>query len=38
MPRRWFDEMENGPGVGRDYLVSVARQLAELDLRSVGAA
>jgi ADP-ribosylglycohydrolase len=35
MPRRWFDQMENDPGVGRDYLVSVARQLAKLDLRSV---
>jgi hypothetical protein len=27
--------MENAPGIGRDYLVGVARQLAKLDLRSV---
>jgi poly(ADP-ribose) glycohydrolase ARH3 len=37
MPCRWFDQMENAPGVGRDYLVGVARQLAKLDLRSVSA-
>jgi poly(ADP-ribose) glycohydrolase ARH3 len=35
MPSRWFDQIENEPGVGRDYLVGVARQLARLDLRSV---
>jgi hypothetical protein len=35
MPCRWFDQMENAPGVGRDYLVGVARQLARLDLCSV---
>jgi poly(ADP-ribose) glycohydrolase ARH3 len=34
MPCRWFDQMENAPGVGRDYLIGVARQLATLDLRS----
>jgi poly(ADP-ribose) glycohydrolase ARH3 len=32
MPRRWFDPMENQPGIGRDYLIEVARQLARLDL------
>jgi poly(ADP-ribose) glycohydrolase ARH3 len=37
IPRRWFDPMENQPGVGRDYLISLARRLAELDLRSVTA-
>ena len=37
IPPRWFDQMENERGVGRDYLVSVARQLAKLDLRSVAA-
>ena len=35
MPFRWFDQMENSPGVGRDYLIAAARQLAKLDLRSV---
>jgi len=37
IPRRWFDQMENHPGVGRDYLIGVARQLAKLDLRFVAA-
>src|SRR6266849_10697169 len=31
MPRRWFDQLENQPGVGRDYLINVARRLAKLD-------
>jgi ADP-ribosylglycohydrolase len=35
MPCRWFDQMENAPGIGRDYMIDVARQLARLDLRSV---
>jgi poly(ADP-ribose) glycohydrolase ARH3 len=35
IPRRWFDPMENQPGVGRDYLIGVAQELAKLDLRSV---
>jgi ADP-ribosylglycohydrolase len=35
LPRRWFDLMENGPGVGRDYLIDLARRLAKLDLYSV---
>jgi poly(ADP-ribose) glycohydrolase ARH3 len=35
MPCRWFDQMENAPGVGRDYLIGVARQLAKLDLSIV---
>jgi poly(ADP-ribose) glycohydrolase ARH3 len=35
IPRRWFDAMENQPGVGRDYLIGVAQDLAKLDLRSV---
>jgi hypothetical protein len=34
IPRRWFDPMENEPGIGRDYLIGVARALARLDLRS----
>jgi poly(ADP-ribose) glycohydrolase ARH3 len=35
MPCRWFDQMENGPGVGRDFLIGVAGQLAKLDLRAL---
>jgi poly(ADP-ribose) glycohydrolase ARH3 len=35
IPRRWFDQMENQPGIGRDYLIGVAQELAKLDLRSV---
>jgi poly(ADP-ribose) glycohydrolase ARH3 len=35
VPRRWFDQMENQPEIGRDYLINVARHLAELDLRSL---
>jgi poly(ADP-ribose) glycohydrolase ARH3 len=35
LPRRWFDSLENQPGVGRDYLIGVARRLAKLDLCSV---
>jgi poly(ADP-ribose) glycohydrolase ARH3 len=35
LPRRWFDPLENQPGIGRDYLIGLARQLAKLDLRSV---
>jgi poly(ADP-ribose) glycohydrolase ARH3 len=31
LPRRWFDNIENRPGIGRDYLIGVARQLAKLD-------
>jgi ADP-ribosylglycohydrolase len=37
IPRRWFDQMENQPEVGRDYLIRLARQLAKLDLRTLGA-
>ena len=35
IPRRWFEQIENQPGVGRDYLIAVARQLAQLNLSSV---
>ena len=35
LPRRWFEQMENQPDVGRDHLIGVAQRLAELDLRSV---
>jgi hypothetical protein len=35
LPRRWFDPLENQPGVGRDYLIGLARRLAKLDRRSV---
>jgi poly(ADP-ribose) glycohydrolase ARH3 len=37
LPRRWFEQMENQPNVGRDYLIGVAQRLAELDLRSLAA-
>jgi len=33
LPRRWYDMIENRPGIGRDHLVGLARQLATLDLR-----
>jgi poly(ADP-ribose) glycohydrolase ARH3 len=36
-PRRWYDPMENEPGIGRDHLIEVARRLAALDLRTVAA-
>lgn len=36
-PLRWFDPLENRPGVGRDHLVELARGLARLDLRKAGA-
>ncbi len=34
IPLRWYENMENGAGVGRDHLVQTARQLARLDLRA----
>lgn len=36
-PRRWYDQMENQPAVGRDYLIGLARRLSGLDLHAVGA-
>jgi poly(ADP-ribose) glycohydrolase ARH3 len=36
-PQRWYNDMENEPGIGRDYVIEVARQLAKLDLRAVAA-
>ena len=35
LPNRWFQALENGPGIGRDYLMTIGRQLGELDLLSV---
>ena len=34
VPNRWLHAMENQPGIGRDYLMDVARQLGELDLQT----
>ena len=36
IPTRWFDNLENQEW-GRDYLISVARRLAQLDLHVVTA-
>lgn len=35
IPNRWYQAMENQPGIGRDYLMDVGRQLGALDLLSV---
>ncbi len=35
IPKRWFDNLENAPGVGRDFIIETAKQLAKLDLRTV---
>jgi ADP-ribosylglycohydrolase len=37
MPRRWMDELENGPG-GRDEVMATARKLASLRCSTVGTA
>ena len=37
IPQRWYDNIENEPGLGRDYIIHTARQLAKLDLRTVAA-
>jgi poly(ADP-ribose) glycohydrolase ARH3 len=34
IPQLWFDQMENQPGIGRDYIIETGRQLAKLDLRN----
>jgi poly(ADP-ribose) glycohydrolase ARH3 len=34
IPNRWLHVMENRPGIGRDYLMDVGRQLGELDLQT----
>jgi poly(ADP-ribose) glycohydrolase ARH3 len=34
IPEMWYDRMENQPGIGRDFIIQTARQLAKLDLRS----
>jgi poly(ADP-ribose) glycohydrolase ARH3 len=28
----WYDNLENDPGIGRDYIIETAKQLAKLDL------
>ncbi len=33
IPQLWYDNMENDPGIGRDYIIRTARELARLDLR-----
>lgn len=35
IPNRWYQAKENGPGIGRDYLMDMGRQLGALDLLSV---
>lgn len=35
IPNRWYQTMENQPGIGRDYLIDLARQLGMLNLLSV---
>ena len=35
IPKRWSDNLENAPGVGRDFIIETAKQLAKLDLRTV---
>jgi poly(ADP-ribose) glycohydrolase ARH3 len=35
IPRRWYDNIENEPEIGRDYITDTARQLAMLDLRRI---
>ena len=32
IPARWYAALENDPGIGRDHLIVVARQVARLDL------
>ncbi|MFZ4624376.1 MAG: ADP-ribosylglycohydrolase family protein [Rhodoferax sp.] len=32
IPNRWYQAIENGPGIGRDYLMDVGRQLGTLEL------
>jgi len=34
IPRRWYDQIENESGFGRDAIISTARKLSELDLRT----
>lgn len=34
IPARWYDKLENGPDDGRDHVVQLAQQLAQLDVRS----
>jgi poly(ADP-ribose) glycohydrolase ARH3 len=35
IPNRWYEAMENGPGIGRDYLIGLGRQLGALDMLGV---
>ena len=35
IPQPWYDDMENEPEIGRDYITQTARQLAKLDLRTI---
>lgn len=36
IPTRWYDAMENDAGIGRDYLVDMAKRLSRLDLTTAG--
>ena len=35
IPNRWYQQIENEPQIGRDYLIDIGRQLGVLDLLSV---
>lgn len=35
LPKRWIGQMENGDR-GRDYVISLAKSMADLDLRTIG--
>lgn len=35
IPSRWYDNLENDPGIGSDSLVQTAKSLARLDLLEV---
>jgi len=34
IPHRWYDHIENQPGFGRDAIITAARKLSGLDLRT----
>lgn len=33
IPKRWLNNLENDPGLGRDHIIDIAKQLALLDLQ-----
>ena len=35
IPLRWFDELENAPGSGRDFIIHTAKELCHMDLRVI---